>query len=319
LDFFATETGRVKVQSGGTLRHEYNLTDHLGNTRVMFADTNNNGTPELVEESHYYAFGMRIEGLSTTNPDNKFTYNGKELEDDHGLNWYHYGARFYDAQIGRWHVVDLVDEFHSPYLFVGNNPVRFVDPDGSETQDYQKLWNQLTSAEKEFVTNNPLVAWDFYDARNEAFTMAAQTKLEGAHGGYQDAFRHAYWNALMAKAHGKEKALEYSNAHEARDNPVEIVVGDMLMDKINNSVGAEIGAANSNLSNQEIANLVMDALNSGKLKILNEDLKVISSDTQMTQDQFDRISQAILDQAQFQADRAKAAQVPPATPQQPKQ
>jgi RHS repeat-associated protein len=74
---------------------------------------------------------MRIEGLSTANPDNKFTYNGKELEDDHGLNWYHYGARFYDAQIGRWHVVDPVDQFVSPYVFVHNDPVNAIDRDGS--------------------------------------------------------------------------------------------------------------------------------------------------------------------------------------------
>jgi RHS repeat-associated protein len=134
LDFFSTETGRVKNQSG-TLKYQYTLTDHLGNTRVMFADTNNNGSPEIIEESHYYAFGMRIEGLSTTNPDNKFTYNGKELEDDHGLNWYHYGARFYDAQIGRWHSVDILDEFNSPYCYVGNNPLSFVDPDGNGADD----------------------------------------------------------------------------------------------------------------------------------------------------------------------------------------
>jgi RHS repeat-associated protein len=130
LDFFATETGRVKVQSGGTMRHEYNLTDHLGNTRVMFEETS--GTPTVIEESHYYAFGMRIEGLSTSSPDNKFTYNGKELEDDHGLNWYHYGARFYDAQIGRWHAVDPKDELMSPYIYVANNPLILKDPDGRD-------------------------------------------------------------------------------------------------------------------------------------------------------------------------------------------
>jgi RHS repeat-associated protein len=132
LDFFSTETGRVKNQSGA-LKYQYTLSDHLGNTRVMFAD--NNGSPQLVEESHYYAFGMRIEGLSTSNPDNKFTYNGKELEDDHGLNWYHYGARFYDAQIGRWHTVDPMDEFHSPYVYVGNDPVNLIDPDGQGAED----------------------------------------------------------------------------------------------------------------------------------------------------------------------------------------
>jgi RHS repeat-associated protein len=130
LDFFATETGRMKVQSGGTMRHEYNLTDHLGNVRVTFDET---GT--AIEESHYYAFGMRIEGLSTSSPDNKFTYNGKELEDDDGLNWYHYGARFYDAQIGRWHVVDPIDEFNSPYTYVGNDPINLYDPDGMGADD----------------------------------------------------------------------------------------------------------------------------------------------------------------------------------------
>jgi RHS repeat-associated protein len=138
LDFFATETGRVKVQSGGTLRHEYNLTDHLGNVRATFAD-NGVDAATVIEESHYYAFGMRIEGLSTSNPDNKFTYNGKELEDDHGLNWYHYGARFYDAQIGRWHAVDPIDEFQSPYAYVGNDPINLVDPDGMGADDPPEL------------------------------------------------------------------------------------------------------------------------------------------------------------------------------------
>jgi hypothetical protein len=40
---------------------------------------------------------MKTAGLNRVAPnhkENKFTYNGKELEDEHGLNWYHYGARF---------------------------------------------------------------------------------------------------------------------------------------------------------------------------------------------------------------------------------
>jgi RHS repeat-associated protein len=99
----------------------------------MLVDTDNNGSPEIIEESHYYAFGMRIEGLSTSNPDNKFTYNRKELTEDHGLNWYEFGWRMYDAQIGRWHQVDPKDEFLSPYVYVGNKPLVFIDPDGQDT------------------------------------------------------------------------------------------------------------------------------------------------------------------------------------------
>ena len=52
-----------------------------------------------------YPFGVKMPGLSyiANGADgNKFTYNGKELEDEFGLNWYHYGARFYDSAVCRW-------------------------------------------------------------------------------------------------------------------------------------------------------------------------------------------------------------------------
>lgn len=73
---------------------------------------------------------MRIEGLGTVG-DNKYLYNGKELTDEYGLGWYEYGLRMYDPQIGRWHAVDPIDEFFSPYCYVGNNPINLIDPDGS--------------------------------------------------------------------------------------------------------------------------------------------------------------------------------------------
>jgi hypothetical protein len=41
-----------------------------------------------------------------------------------------YGARYYDPQLGRWHVPDPEDQFGSPYLAMGNNPVSYLDPDG---------------------------------------------------------------------------------------------------------------------------------------------------------------------------------------------
>lgn len=62
--------------------------------------------------------------------ENKYTYNGKELVDDFGLNWYHYGARYYDPTLGRWHSIDPVDEFHSPYVYCHGDPVNFYDSNG---------------------------------------------------------------------------------------------------------------------------------------------------------------------------------------------
>ena len=52
------------------------------------------------------------------------------------VNWYDYGARMYDAEIGRFHVMDPLCEYHfnlTPFHYVMNNPMKYIDPFGLDT------------------------------------------------------------------------------------------------------------------------------------------------------------------------------------------
>jgi RHS repeat-associated protein len=72
-----------------------------------------------------------------TSSENKYLYNGKELQDDvfagSSLNWFDYGARFYDPQIGRFTTQDAFAEKYismTPYQYGANSPINFIDING---------------------------------------------------------------------------------------------------------------------------------------------------------------------------------------------
>jgi RHS repeat-associated protein len=117
-----------------TFSWEYNLTDHLGNVRAVIAPAATAGYSTLLQQTHYYPGGMAMSQISTTaGSTNNYLYNGKELQTSFNLNWYDYGARFYDPALGRWHSPDPLAERRigwSPYAYCLNNPILRIDPNG---------------------------------------------------------------------------------------------------------------------------------------------------------------------------------------------
>jgi RHS repeat-associated protein len=156
LQFFPHAEGYVNATQNGTsytFNYVYNYTDHLGNIRLSYSQDPSTNVLKIIEENHYYPFGLKHTGYNSDqmmyvkeeyivkikpkpllfNTSYNYKYNGKELQEELGLNMYDYGARNYDPALGRWMNIDpLVEKSRrwSPYTYCYNNPIVFVDPDG---------------------------------------------------------------------------------------------------------------------------------------------------------------------------------------------
>ena len=111
------------------------LTNHQSNNRVVA-----NASGAAIQKTHYYPFGAAF-AENTGRDKQPYKYNGKELDEVHGLNLYDYGARHMEPALGRFTSVDpLAEKYYSvsPYAYCMNNPVKFIDPDGRDIRIYYK-------------------------------------------------------------------------------------------------------------------------------------------------------------------------------------
>jgi RHS repeat-associated protein len=166
LDFFPHAEGYIKAVPTGlggpggptsfSYKYVFTYTDHLGNIRLKYAqDPSNNNQISILEEDHYYPYGLKHNGYSSShlvfdkedegtgiiltpvNPflgdTHKYKFGGKEYQEEFDINTYDFGARNYDPALGRWMNIDPLAEMmrrHSPYNYAFDNPVYFIDPDG---------------------------------------------------------------------------------------------------------------------------------------------------------------------------------------------
>ncbi|MDB5014385.1 MAG: repeat-associated core domain protein [Daejeonella sp.] len=154
LSYFPTIEGRVRASGS---KFEYFIKDHVGNVRVSFED-NGSGVAKIVQENHYYAFGMTMKGIVNrtavpTTPNKQLFNAGSELQDDLGDETYSTFFREYDPVLGRFNALDpMVDKYASwtPYNFAFNDPIGVNDPMGDEGTSHQDTQDLPTYTEDQY-------------------------------------------------------------------------------------------------------------------------------------------------------------------------
>ncbi|RKN75916.1 RHS repeat domain-containing protein [Ulvibacterium marinum] len=177
--YFIDPEGYVTPSAVEGYDYVYQYLDHLGNVRLSYTD--DNGQLEIVEENNYYPYGLKHQGYNDVISPNgnstaqKWKFQGVELEESLGLDFYEMDFRNYNPAIGRFISIDPLAEerdWLTPYNFVQNNPILRVDPSGllddygldtetgslvllKETNDdtdtiYTGTWEQNDDGEAEF-------------------------------------------------------------------------------------------------------------------------------------------------------------------------
>ena len=147
--------GYVSLNANGTpTSWNYYITDHLGSTRKV-VDSNNS----IKETINYYPFGseMKMQDPAQMAGDTwqPYRFTSKELDNQNGLNWYDFGARWFDvAGVPMWTSVDpLAEKYYpfTPYSYCAGDPVNKFDPDGRSiwTKEAKLIWKASKAVAKD--------------------------------------------------------------------------------------------------------------------------------------------------------------------------
>jgi RHS repeat-associated protein len=269
----------ITVPTSTVVRHGY-LYVYLSNEspQNLFFDNLviNHQRGPVLEETHYYPFGLTINGLSSKaigKTENRLKYNGKEeqrkeFNDGSGLEWMDYGARMYDAGVGRWMVVDAkVDKYHwvSPYIYALNSPNIYLDFDGRDiiiafTGGPTGGGKSVKSDSKDAGTAGVLVQKAEQFAKENGIKFSEQVITPGWTAGSSlstalEFFKKNYTSGekviIYGYSYGGDYAVELAEALEKEGITVDLLV----------TVDATDGPAQNITINDEIPGNVISAVN----------------------------------------------------------
>ena len=132
LQYMIHPEGTIQ-HNNGQFAYNYHLADYAGNVRQVVAADNASSCLVVQQEMNYYPFGLAHNYNNLHR--NRYLFTGKELQDqtigNSGfLGLYDFGARYYNPMLGRWFNTDPALQTTNPYLFCGNAPTVYTDPDG---------------------------------------------------------------------------------------------------------------------------------------------------------------------------------------------
>jgi len=202
LNFFPHPEGYVNVTLGTTgnriFNYVYNYTDHLGNIRLTYTKDKISNELKILDENHYYPFGLKHQKYTNpgslvlkaidestarpgyaTSTDFMYKYNGKEFQDELGLNMYAMDMRHYDPAIARWVVHDPITHFYqSPYSAFDGNPVFWADPSGESVSEsvFENLGGTQTGSFTDMATGTSIGAGGAGDNKQNPHKSNASQK-----------------------------------------------------------------------------------------------------------------------------------------------
>ena len=267
-----TDEGYVTLSDN---KYHYYLKDHQGNNRVVI---NQSGTVE--ETNHYYPFGGVFASAGNVQP---YKYNGKELDAKKGLNWYDYGARHYDAVLGRFTTNDRFAEKYysmSPYQYGANSPVVNIDVNGdsiricTETQSFGHTWISVGEG-----SNMTVYSYGRYNGTNKGPDRSSNSLGNGS--------------GVLLKLMGDE-AKAYNDKKAAGGMSV-FVVTDVADEKVANILDEKF-----NMSTTMPDNPKSDYYNSSSARIIDEYKLTSNNCTTMVSDVLNKSGSNALKETRLQ-------------------
>lgn len=306
LQFFPTLEGYVSVTDESRFDYVYNYLDHLGNVRLSYTLEEGQEELKILEENHYYPFGLKhsynTNRRSYSKSDNgagsvtrpvarsnyQYKYNGKEFQDELGLNFYDYGARGYMPDLGRWTTMDNLSELYfsnSSYVYALNTPVQAIDPDGNvvifingqHTGDGAKgyqdgsNWNGSNNYWRNFDTSKS----NWLSKPNKiAFDQLVKNHLGDQNAMYRDGsmggFNNTLWETNTSKIN-LSSANRINAGYEQGQKDASMIIANLARDKTTGEIVETI---------KIITHSMGGAYGKGYVKALKEYIKTLPKEQQ---------------------------------------